>query len=450
MKISRLYIKLYFYFLAVLLIILVIIPVIFFFSVEKPHKNLFEKRMNLFTSILSDSLFEKDLKKTISHVAEKTNSEITVYDSHGKVTVSSSDKTEHLTEEMMKKVEKHGSYREISRKKKRIFFLTNLEKPAGHYISISAETDDENRRHHFFLWLICLCILLSLLIYPLAMNITRPLERITEKAIKFSHGDFSVFEKNKKKEKGDEIAGLENAFNHMAGELIAMIEAKKELLSDISHELGSPLARMKVALEIIQDKIEKNKIPSMENIKSLSDDIDEMAELVKELLEFSKMDLTTYTPDIKSVNIEELVSISIKNFENLACKKNITIEMKKEGEIYEISGDGEKICRVITNLLSNAIKYSPENGKITVIVRGEKEFSSVSVIDEGPGIGKENSEKIFEPFFREDPSRTRGTGGTGLGLAIAKKIIDLHGGKIWLENPGKEGAIITFIVTRNA
>lgn len=441
MKISRLYIKLYFYFLAVLLIILMIIPVIFFFSVEKPHKNLFEKRMILFTSIVADSLFEKDLKKAINHIAEETKSEITVFDTHGKVIVSSSKKTENLTEELMKKVEKHGFYREISRN--RIFFLTTVKKPPGRYISIYAEIDDD-RRHNFFLWLIFLCILLSLLIYPLAMTITRPLERITEKAIKFSHGDFSVFAGNNKKQNGDEIARLDNAFNHMAGELIAMIEAKKELLSDISHELGSPLARMKVALEIMQDKIEKNKVPSMDHIKSLSDDIDEMSQLVKELLEFSKMDLKNYILNIKPVNIEELISISIKNFENLAAKKHITMELKKEGAFYGIPSDGEKICRVLTNLLSNAIKYSPPDGKITVNVKGEKEFYSVSVIDEGPGIGKENSEKIFEPFFREDPSRTRGTGGTGLGLAIAKKIIDLHGGKIWVENPGREGAIITF------
>ena len=441
MKISRLYIKLYCYFLAVLLIILMIIPVIFFFSVEKPYRSLFEKRMMLFSSIVADSLFEKDLKRAINHMAEETKSEITVFDPHGKVIVSSSEKTENLTEKLMKKVEEHGSYREISRN--RIFFLTTVKKPPGRYMSISAEADD-GRRNKFFLWLIFLSILLSLLIYPLSMNITRPLERITEKAIKFSHGDFSVFAGGKKKQNGDEIARLDNAFNHMAGELIAMMEAKKELLSDISHELGSPLARMKVALEIIQDKIEKNKVPSMEHIKSISDDIDEMSELVKELLEFSKMDLKNHILNIKPVNIEELVSISIKNFENLAAKKNITIEMKKEGEIHDISSDGEKICRVLANLLSNAIKYSPSGGKITIIVRGEKGQSSVSVIDDGPGIGKENGEKIFEPFFREDPTRTRGTGGTGLGLAIAKKIIDLHGGKIWVENPGEHGAIITF------
>jgi signal transduction histidine kinase len=411
--------------------------------VEKPYRNLFEKRMILFTSIVTDSLFEKDLKKAINRIAGETKSDITVYDIHGKVIISSSEKTENLTEKLIKKVEKNGSYREISRIKNRIFFLTTVNKPPGRYMSISADTDD-GRRNKFFLWLIFLCILLSLLIYPLSMNITRPLERITEKAIKFSHGDFSVFAGNNKKQNGDEIARLDNAFNHMARELIAMIEAKKELLSDISHELGSPLARMKVALEMIQDKIEKSKVPSMEHIKSLSDDIDEMSELVKELLEFSKMDLKNYMLNIKPLNIEELVSISIKNFENLGAKKNITMELKKEGEIHDIPSDGEKICRVLANLLSNAIKYSQPGGKITIIVRGEKEFSSVSVIDDGPGIGKENGEKIFEPFFREDPSRTRGTGGTGLGLAIAKKIIDLHGGKIWVENPGEHGAIITF------
>jgi len=445
MKISRLYLKIYFYFLAILfLVCFIIIPLIFFLSVDKPYKNLLQKRMGLFVSLMKTSLFKEDLPSAINDIARQAGADVAVYGEGGEVILTSGKHIEPLQSDLMGKVKNTGFYSDIT--KKRLFFLTTVDKPPYAYMSVSAEAVDvRERRSKFFFWLLVLCVIVSVLVYPLSMTITKPLEKITKKAMQFSRGDFTVFEKKEGKRKSsDEISRLDEAFTHMSGELLRMIEAKKELLSDISHEMGSPLSRMKVSIELIEDKVKESKIPSSEVILALSSDIDDMAKLVKELLDFSKMDLKGYTLDIKQCNLEELVKLCVKSFEPLTGRNNISIEIKKEGDLQNVSIDEEKIARVLQNLLSNAIKYSPQNGVIEVLLKGEKEHFFVSVKDDGPGIGKENGEKIFFVFFREDPSRTRGTGGACLGLAMARKIIELHGGRIWVENPGEKGAIITF------
>jgi len=294
MKISRLYLKIYFYFLLLIFIsFIILIPLIFFFSVDRPYKNIAQKRMIIMASVMESLLFNRDLKTALSDISIKTNSDVALYDSHGQAKVSSGENPGDLDEKVMKKARKEGFYTDVSRKEDRVFVILPLSSEKSPYSYMSFRTDfgsQKERNNRFFIWLIFLCVMLSILIYPLAMHITGPLERITQKAIKFSEGDFSRLEEEKGKSVfGDEISRMDSAFTHMAGELVRMIEEKKELLSDISHELGSPLSRIKVAAEIIEDKIDSGKVPSAEVVKGLSADIDEMSNLVKELLEFSKI-----------------------------------------------------------------------------------------------------------------------------------------------------------------
>jgi signal transduction histidine kinase len=230
----------------------------------------------------------------------------------------------------------------------------------------------------------------------------------------------------------------------MAYELSLMIESKKELISDISHELGSPLSRMQVSLDIIEDDLQNNQLPDKNVVEKLSRNIKEMSRLLKELLDLSRID-TGYILNKEKLNMEELISVIIQKFQLLLEKKNLIVEIVNNDHISEIYADKSRLSRVFENLLLNAIEYSPSGGLIAITIKKEEEdHFSVTIKDEGPGIKKENREKIFTAFFREDASRTRETGGTGLGLAIVKKIIILHGGKIWIANPGEKGAQITF------
>jgi len=297
----------------------------------------------------------------------------------------------------------------------------------------------------FFTGLLIVSIILSIGVYPLAIYLTNPLARLTRKTVEFSLETCTSIQKDDiNKDEGDEISKLNRAFSYMEDELLAMLEAKKELILYVAHELGTPLSRINVAAEIIEEQIEEGKNPSMKTVQDISRNIKEMSVLLKELLDLSRMDTKDYKLDIKSSNLEKILDEVIESFSIMTDRQNIRIKIQKEGTFQEVFIDPEKISRVLYNILSNAIKYSPPDSDIDIILRRENDHFSVSVRDHGQGILKENGEKIFEPFFREDPSRNRKTGGTGLGLAITHKIITLHRGKIWVENSGQPGAIITF------
>jgi len=396
---SRLYFKLYIYFLAVIFVIFAVVPAWFFYSVDKPYRNIVQKRMALMAYVINSSLFEHDVNSALKEISEQTNCDIALYDKAGNVKISTGEREENLDDQMMKKIEKHGSFIDISKVKNRVFFLTPLEDKSSKYFYMSITTDfgdTRNRVKKFIFGLIIICSLLSLFIYPISIYLTRPIEKITDKAIKFSTGDFSGIEKTElKKITGkNELTKLDTAFNNMACELIGMIEAKKELLSDISHELGSPLSRMKLALELIDEKVREGKVPSIKTVESISEDINEMSVLVKELLELSKMDLKSYVLNIRKSNMEELVDNCVKSFEIMAQKNNIKLNVHKNIKSNEISIDPDKISRVLQNLISNAIKYSPENSDVNITLKEETEYVTVSVKDGGPGILKENGEKI--------------------------------------------------------
>ena len=117
----------------------------------------------------------------------------------------------------------------------------------------------------------------------------------------------------------------------------------------------------------------------------------------------------------------------------------------------EVYGDRSRINQVITNLLGNAVKYSPDRSSIQVVVSSwaqNNRFAQVSVHDEGPGILSEDIDRLFDKFYRADNSLTRSTAGTGLGLAIAKALVELHGGKIWVESTPGSGAVFSFTIPK--
>lgn len=236
---------------------------------------------------------------------------------------------------------------------------------------------------------------------------------------------------------------LNNAFTMNDEKQSSGIEEKKELILAISHELGTPLSRIQVAVEIIREDLEMGGKPSDKILDKLSKSVNEISTLLKELLELGRLDKTDVLNKDKT-DIEQLINNSIEKLQVFIEEKNLNVKVNSQGNIKEVMADRVKIERVIKNLLANAIDYTPKSSEIIMTVKENEKSLYFSIKDNGPGISEENKEKIFEPFFRVDPSRTRKTGGTGLGLAIVKKIINLHGGKIWVENPGKKGAVIAF------
>jgi len=441
-KVSKLYLKIYIYFLAVVLFLVVMIPnILFKLNKIPPHlKHTIAPIVSTINFVLTN--YNKDtVSEELYKIARKTDCIIGLYDKDGKLLLKIGNIPEILDKNTI--LEANRDNISVFFVNDRPFLVVPMNNSHFHYVSIATE---ERHMLDMFTILILLgiSISLSILVYPLTRYLTKPLEEITQKAIKISEGDFSVIDTDFRQKSGDEIAQLTEAFYHMAYELSLMIESKKELISDISHELGSPLSRMQVSLDIIEDDLQNNQLPDKNVVEKLSRNIKEMSRLLKELLDLSRID-TGYILNKEKLNMEELISVIIQKFQLLLEKKNLIVEIVNNDHISEIYADKSRLSRVFENLLLNAIEYSPSGGLIAITIKKEEEdHFSVTIKDEGPGIKKENREKIFTAFFREDASRTRETGGTGLGLAIVKKIIILHGGKIWIANPGEKGAQITF------
>ncbi len=441
-KVSKLYLKIYIYFLAVVLFLVVMIPnILFKLNKIPPHlKHTIAPIVSTINFVLTN--YNKDtVSEELYKIARKTDCIIGLYDKDGKLLLKTGNIPEILDKNTI--LEANRDNISVFFVNDRPFLVVPMNNSHFHYVSIATE---ERHMLDMFTILILLgiSISLSILVYPLTRYLTKPLEEITRKAIKISEGDFSVIDTDFRQKSGDEIAQLTEAFYHMAYELSLMIESKKELISDISHELGSPLSRMQVSLDIIEDDLQNNQLPDKNVVEKLSRNIKEMSRLLKELLDLSRID-TGYILNKEKLNMEELISVIIQKFQLLLEKKNLIVEIVNNDHISEIYADKSRLSRVFENLLLNAIEYSPSGGLIAITIKKEEEdHFSVTIKDEGPGIKKENREKIFTAFFREDASRTRETGGTGLGLAIVKKIIILHGGKIWIANPGEKGAQITF------
>ena len=272
---------------------------------------------------------------------------------------------------------------------------------------------------------------------------TRPIKK--ENHLYFGSNDGKIYCINTLERIKKISTGISSEIKGNMDELVNRVEEKKELISEISHELGSPLARMQVALDIIEQCQEEGEMAPEKILKKLSESISDMSGLVKELLNLSRL-TGSNTIKKKKIDVEVITETVVRKYQHLIDGAGILVKINKKGNVNNICGDEDKIERVIQNLFGNAFDYTPEGGIIEITLEEKEDFFSFTIKDDGPGIEEKYKEKIFDAFFRADPKRKRKTGGTGLGLAIVKKIIKSHSGEIWVENPGQAGAKITFII----
>jgi PAS domain S-box-containing protein len=246
-----------------------------------------------------------------------------------------------------------------------------------------------------------------------------------------------ITERNKRKE---ETRLLYDEIEKKNKELMKLDEMKSEFLSMVSHEIRTPLSIMKQFVSILSDSIpgKINKIQK-EYLDIVNNNINHLALIVNDLLDISKLESGKMKLFQKTTDISSLIKNTIVSFETKAKTKKIDLIASLPGELPEVFLDSNRITQVLTNLISNALKFTPEKGKITVKAQVKGKFLEVSVTDTGPGIDPENLDKVFDRFEQLKQDSTRTAQGTGLGLSIVKKIIKMHGGKIWVESPPQAG-----------
>ncbi|MEK4675041.1 MULTISPECIES: sensor histidine kinase [Bacillus] len=301
-----------------------------------------------------------------------------------------------------------------------------------------------------FVSLLLLAILLiGLLSYLVSRSIIKPifvLKGATEK-IKEGNLDFQMPVTSH-----DEIGQLNQGFEEMRKKLKESIEVqtqyeenRKELISNISHDLKTPITSIIGYVEGIKDGVANTPEKMDKYLTTIHTKAKHMDTLIDELFLFSKLDLNRVPFQFETVELNTFMQELIEEMQMDLSEEGIEVNLQLHASPLYVTADCEKINRVISNLIHNSVKYmDKEEKKITVTVSSDNNKVIVKVMDNGSGIESDTLPYIFERFYRTEQSRNSSTGGSGLGLAIAKQIVEEHGGKIWAESELGKGTSIFF------
>lgn len=246
------------------------------------------------------------------------------------------------------------------------------------------------------------------------------------------------------KSNSTEIERLTLAFNRLLLRLEETFATQRQFSANAAHELRTPLAVMSTKFEVF----EKNKNPDeadyKEAINMARTQTDRLSHVIDILLEMTELQSA---PKSDSISLSEIIEEVICDLVAVAEKKHISL-IQEDGEA-RLTGSDTLVYRAIYNLIENAIKYNKEGGKVSVAITEDENFAKVIITDTGSGIAKEDWDKIFEPFFRVDKSRSRSMGGAGLGLALVKEIAVRHGGDVKVVESSNKGSSIELSLSKN-
>ena len=273
--------------------------------------------------------------------------------------------------------------------------------------------------------------------YLIARRALAPLSHITEVAGQISEGQ-DLTQRIGLPEGSDEISRLSSAFDHMVARLEQAFEAEKQFTSDASHELRTPTAVILAQCGFARKHAETAE-DYREAVEVIERQAGKMSLLISRLLDLTRLDLGTQTPQCEPTDLSEMSRILCEEQDTGA--RDISLSAQIE-EAVIVPGDPFLLSRVITNLLENARKYGREGGLIRLSLSREKDEAVLAVEDNGIGIAPENQDKIWQRFYQVNPSRGPESG-LGLGLAMTKQIVALHGGSIGVESRPSEGSRFT-------
>jgi signal transduction histidine kinase len=276
-----------------------------------------------------------------------------------------------------------------------------------------------------------------LLSFALSRRILRPVEALTAAARGMEAGDLA---QRVEASGRDEIAGLARAFNAMADRMATAERLRRDLVSDVAHELRSPLTNIRCQLEALQDGL----VPPDAAAASLHEEALLLEHLVDDLQDLALAEAGQIELERAPLGIRKEVEQALQALRPRLEGGDLRVEVDAPSGLPAVNADARRLGQVLRNLLGNAITHTPPGGTIRVRARVAEREVEVTVEDTGPGIPREHLPFLFERFYRVDPSRSRATGGAGLGLAIVKQLVEAHGGRVWVESELGRGAAFGF------
>ena len=276
----------------------------------------------------------------------------------------------------------------------------------------------------------------GLVSYGLATAFSRPVHKLRKATVALAEGDLGARVAGSVAARRDELGMLGREFDSMAEQLERAARRQTELSRNISHELRSPLARMRVAVEMA-----RRKAGDLTEFGRLEQETERLDALIGQILSYTKLE-SDLERSAERVDIVDVVSEVAENVNFEAKGDRVRVDANSAAEVAGFRG---ALVGAIENIVRNAVRHNPPDGEVSVRVATANGGVSITVEDSGPGVAESDLPKLFDPFFRtRDSAEKDGNGGTGLGLAIAKRaVVDLHGGDIRAQNRAGGGLSVT-------
>jgi len=292
-------------------------------------------------------------------------------------------------------------------------------------------------------------IIVGLLVFGL---LTRRLKRLGSEIQRISESKFEQEPELARKASGDEIDALTNAFVEMSDRIQEQIEQlkendrlRRELVSNISHDLRTPLSAMQGYIETLIIKADTMSPEERDKFLRIArKHTVRLGTLIGDLFELSKLDSASVTPNLEAFSLPELVQDIAQEFQLESERKGIQLSINTHSDAAYTIGDIGLIQRVLENLVRNAVKFTPAGGEVTISIAERPEALSVAVSDNGPGIPDADIPRIFDRFYRTVGGEEARSDSSGLGLAIVKRILDLHGSRITVASKVNAGTRFEF------
>ncbi|SER08556.1 Signal transduction histidine kinase [Lachnospiraceae bacterium NE2001] len=294
-------------------------------------------------------------------------------------------------------------------------------------------------RHQVFMGLVVLAIIFALDILAIRLISLRAVKDINEVNEKIMHTALGNLQDRLPEDEGFiEVQVLAENYNEVLEKLATIDQTRSEFVSNVSHELKTPITSMKVLAESVTQNESATVDDYKEFMVDIVDEIDRETKIINDLLTLVRTDSKQDEMNFEETDINEMMETIVKTVKPLAKQRGIKLSYDNFHEV-KAKVDAVKLSLAISNLIENAVKYNVDNGWISCSLNADKEYFYVKVADSGVGIPDDAKDRVFDRFYRVDKARSRDTGGTGLGLSITRSIINAHKGTIKLYSESGKG-----------
>jgi signal transduction histidine kinase len=458
----RLYTRIYVHFVGVLIVVALVSSAIFAVGWRGAFaRNFTERLARLGSSLVAREAGDpKRRDRMIRHLADELDLDVTYRDAGGRALVVIGHELPAITPAADDELRRGPTVRGRGRA---FFVAAPVRDPStGDVIGALQATPARRFRPGILLvlWpgitMAAVLLAIGILVAPLARRLSRPVERLTEASRRLGQGelDYRVrLDEDRRRRRrphprrADELTELTRAWNEMAERIARMVRGQRELLANVSHELRSPLARMKMALELLPET-EANRA----RVADLQQDLGELERLIDDVLTTSRLDATGLPAHVERVALAPLFAALVDRAASDPLTASAPVRVEAV-EVEALDGDPALLRRALFNLIENAAKYG--RPPITLAARRTADGRvALSVTDEGEGIPEADRARAFEPFARGDAARTPtprpgARGGFGLGLTLARRVAEVHGGSATLADArptAPRGCVATLIL----